>query len=91
MQTCSMRALYVLWHMCSKCDVLRVYFIVSVSAAVLYQVPVSLRLSSESSLPFSQLDSCVTCCHAEQSGITIHCHGIQPQPEHTMHLYGFKC
>ena len=53
-----MCASYVLWHMCSKCDVLRVHFIASMSAAALAPVPESLPPSSASSLP-SQIDRLV--------------------------------
>ena len=55
------------------------------SAAVLSSVAVMLRLRFDLHLPLSQLDSCATGCHAEQSGIAIECVGMQPNPQHPVH------
>ena len=63
-------------------------FIVSPSAAVLDEMPLSLRRISAPSLPFSQLISCSTCCHAEHSVFQQHSRELERDPEHTIFCHG---
>ena len=77
--TCAANVMSCAWI--SLCPCLRQF---------LYQVP-SLRLSSESSLPLSQLDSCIICCHGEQPGVRQHLREPKHDPEHTIQCHVIGC